>query len=173
MRRKIRRAVLFLSPLCLGLALLSSFRVNHTHSFPPGVYWRAPKAAAIGDLELRARARARLAKSAAAAGKFVLSTDVIAGIADPVARAEAIGQLAIALGAFGQPDLGRELAASIDDFVPAEVLAEIARALVAISASSDALMAHAGYKAPSPLHVARTRVVMDRACAGRGARQRS
>lgn len=49
--RRARLAVLILSPLWLpGLALLVGFRVNHTHSFPPGVYWRAFKAPVVGDL---------------------------------------------------------------------------------------------------------------------------
>lgn len=51
MIRRARRAVLFLSPLwLLGLALLAGFRVNHTHSFPVGVYWMVPKPPAVGDL---------------------------------------------------------------------------------------------------------------------------
>jgi conjugative transfer signal peptidase TraF len=51
MIRRARKAVLFLSPLwLLGLALLAGFRVNRTHSFPPGVYWAIPKAPAAGDL---------------------------------------------------------------------------------------------------------------------------
>jgi conjugative transfer signal peptidase TraF len=50
MKRRLRRAVLFLSPVALALVGLASFRVNHTHSFPVGVYWMAPKGPAIGDL---------------------------------------------------------------------------------------------------------------------------
>jgi conjugative transfer signal peptidase TraF len=30
--------------------LLAGFRVNHTHSYPPGVYWAIPKAPAVGEL---------------------------------------------------------------------------------------------------------------------------
>jgi conjugative transfer signal peptidase TraF len=51
MRRRLLRAVLFLSPLwLLALAGLAGLRVNHTHSFPVGVYWAVPKAPAVGDL---------------------------------------------------------------------------------------------------------------------------
>jgi conjugative transfer signal peptidase TraF len=50
-RRPVRLLVLLLSPLLLlVLTLLAGFRVNHTHSFPPGVYWAVPKAPAVGDL---------------------------------------------------------------------------------------------------------------------------
>jgi len=50
-RRPVRLLVLLLSPLWLpGLALLAGLRVNHTHSFPPGVYLAVPKAPAVGDL---------------------------------------------------------------------------------------------------------------------------
>src|SRR5947209_13975027 len=49
--RRLRRAVLFLSPLwLLALAGLAGLRVNHTHSFPLGVYRAVPKAPAVGDL---------------------------------------------------------------------------------------------------------------------------
>jgi conjugative transfer signal peptidase TraF len=49
--RRLLRAVLFLSPLwLLALAGLAGLRVNHTHSFPVGVYWAVPKAPAVGDL---------------------------------------------------------------------------------------------------------------------------
>jgi len=34
----------------LGLAILSGFRVNHTHSFPVGVYWTVPKNPEKSDL---------------------------------------------------------------------------------------------------------------------------
>jgi conjugative transfer signal peptidase TraF len=51
MMRRNRLAVLILSPvLLLGLALLAGFRVNHTHSFPVGVYRAVPKTPAVGDL---------------------------------------------------------------------------------------------------------------------------
>ena len=51
MIRRLRRAVLFLSPLwLLALAGLAGLRSNHTHSFPVGVYWAVPKAPAVGDL---------------------------------------------------------------------------------------------------------------------------
>ena len=51
MIRRLLRAVLFLSPLwLLALAGLAGLRVNHTHSFPVGVYWAVPKAPAVGDL---------------------------------------------------------------------------------------------------------------------------
>jgi type IV secretory pathway protease TraF len=49
--RRARVAFLILSPLLL-LALLAGFRFNHTHSFPVGVYWTAPKVAEVGDLGL-------------------------------------------------------------------------------------------------------------------------
>ena len=50
-RRRIRLAVLLLSPLLLlTLVLLAGLRVNHTYSFPLGVYWAVPKAPAVGDL---------------------------------------------------------------------------------------------------------------------------
>jgi conjugative transfer signal peptidase TraF len=49
--RRLRRAVLFSSPLwLLALALPAGLRVNRTRSFPLGVYWAVPKAPAVGDL---------------------------------------------------------------------------------------------------------------------------
>jgi conjugative transfer signal peptidase TraF len=52
-RRRARLLVLLLSPLwLLGLALLAGFRVNHTHSFPVGIYRTVPKAPEVGDLVL-------------------------------------------------------------------------------------------------------------------------
>jgi conjugative transfer signal peptidase TraF len=52
-RRSVRLLVLLVSPV-LTLLLLPllpvGLRVNRTHSFPPGVYWVAPKAPRVGDL---------------------------------------------------------------------------------------------------------------------------
>jgi conjugative transfer signal peptidase TraF len=51
MRRRALFCLALASPLLvLALALLCGFRVNHTHSFPVGVYWTIPKHPEKGDL---------------------------------------------------------------------------------------------------------------------------
>ncbi|HEY0793757.1 MAG TPA: conjugative transfer signal peptidase TraF [Chthoniobacterales bacterium] len=49
--RRIGFCLLALSPLlALGLAMRAGLRINHTPSFPVGVYWAIPKTPAVNDL---------------------------------------------------------------------------------------------------------------------------
>jgi conjugative transfer signal peptidase TraF len=49
--RRIGFCFLIVSPLlALGLAVVAGLRINHTPSFPVGIYWAIPKTPAVNDL---------------------------------------------------------------------------------------------------------------------------